>query len=91
MMYRLWSNIIGSVILMEPFVVRDGRPKSGVGRRGFLNKQILRFLNPTLGFLLVLTSVSLRAPLASLSHSFSGAKLAEGNAVFPASQQEGDF
>ncbi len=35
-------ELIGStVILMEPFVVRDGRPKSGVGRRGFLNKQLL--------------------------------------------------
>ena len=46
-----------TVILMETFVAKDRRPKSGVGRRDFLNKQLIMFLNPALVLLLLLASV----------------------------------
>jgi hypothetical protein len=39
-----------SVILMETIVERDGRPKSGVGRKDFQYQQFLMFFTPALTF-----------------------------------------
>jgi hypothetical protein len=39
-----------TVILMETIVERDGRPKSGVGRKDFQYQQFLMFFTPALTF-----------------------------------------
>jgi tetratricopeptide (TPR) repeat protein len=52
------KNINGATVnLMETFVERDRRPKSGIGRKDFLNKHLIMFLSAALVLLLLVASV----------------------------------